>query len=129
VIGGNGPEIRLLFVVPTRWTLPAEKGITGRLLPGATAAVLGLAQQEAASYLQGQVARIQSQGLTVSAQIGRGDPTTVIVEVAGQSEAELIVLGTHGKTGMEAFWSGSVAPQVSQRSHLPVLLVPLPESG
>jgi len=51
------------------------------------------------------------------------------VEVAGQSEADLIVFGTHGKTGMEAFWSGSVAPQVSQRSRLPVLLVPLPESG
>ena len=127
MIGGNGAEIHLLLVVPTRLTLPAEKGITGRLLPGATAAVLELAQQEAASYLQSHMAR--TQGLTVTAQIGRGDPTTVIVEVAGQSEADLIVFGTHGKTGMEAFWSGRVAPQVSQRSHLPVLLVPLTESG
>ena len=124
-----GAEIHLLLVVPTRSTLPAEKGITGRLLPGATAAVLELAQQEAASYLQSHMARIQAQGLTVTAQIGRGDPTTVIVEVAGQSETDLIVFGTHGRSGMEAFWSGSVAPQVSQRSHLPVLLVPLPESG
>jgi nucleotide-binding universal stress UspA family protein len=34
-------------------------------------------------------------------------------------------LGTHGKTGLEAFWSESVAPQVVNRTRLPLLLVPV----
>jgi nucleotide-binding universal stress UspA family protein len=36
----------------------------------------------------------------------------------------MIVLGTHGKTGMGAFWAGSVAPRVPGQTDLPLLLVP-----
>jgi nucleotide-binding universal stress UspA family protein len=36
-------------------------------------------------------------------------------------------MGTHGKSGMDAFWSGSVAAQVSSRSRVPLLLVPVCE--
>jgi len=39
----------------------------------------------------------------------------------------MIVLGTHGKAGMDAFWAGSVGPKISGRSKLPLLLVPVVE--
>ncbi len=120
-----GAEVHLLFVVPTRLTLSADKGITARLLPGATAAVLEMAQREAESYLQDHVVRLQALGLVAMAQVGRGDPAPTIGEMAGQIGVDLIVLGTHRRAGMDAFWAGSVAPQVSLRSQLPVLLVPL----
>jgi nucleotide-binding universal stress UspA family protein len=35
------------------------------------------------------------------------------------------VLGTHGKTAMDAFWSGSVTPKIATKTHLPLLLVPV----
>jgi len=35
----------------------------------------------------------------------------------------LIVLATHGRTTMDAFWSGSVTPKVLRQSLAPVLLV------
>jgi nucleotide-binding universal stress UspA family protein len=40
----------------------------------------------------------------------------------------LIVLSTHGRSQMEAFWSGSVTPKVAGRTQLPLLLVPVPET-
>ena len=41
------------------------------------------------------------------------------------ANADLIVMATHGKTHLDAFWSGSVAPKVSSRARLPLLLVPV----
>jgi nucleotide-binding universal stress UspA family protein len=59
------------------------------------------------------------------AEIGRGEPVATIIDKASNAAADLIVMGTHGKAGMDAFWSGSVAPKVSSRSRLPLLLIPI----
>ena len=55
----------------------------------------------------------------------RGDPATAIVELAGQTGADLIVLATHGKSGLDAFWAGSATPNVASRSAVPLMLVPV----
>jgi nucleotide-binding universal stress UspA family protein len=117
--------LHLVVVVPTLETLSGNQKAAGRLLPLATTALLDLAQQGTEEYLQRHIAQLQAQGLAVTAEIRRGDPITVIVDTARQAGADLIVLGTHGKAGMDAFWSGSTAPKVSSRSRLPLLLVPV----
>jgi nucleotide-binding universal stress UspA family protein len=124
----SAAALDLVMVVPTLSTLPGEQAAAGRLLPGATSALLDLRQQEAEEYLRRQAAPAQAAGLEVTVQSRRGDPATVIVRTAKQVKADLIVLGTHGKSGMEAFWSNSVAPQVSSRSRVPLLLVPVREA-
>jgi nucleotide-binding universal stress UspA family protein len=53
---------------------------------------------------------------------------TTIIDTAQKAGVDLIVLGTHGKAGMDAFWAGSIGPKVSSRSHLPLLLVPITQS-
>jgi len=120
-------ELHLILVVPTRSTLSGGQAATARLLPTATSALLDIAQQESEEYLGGLMARVQAVGLSVTAEVRRGDPAKTIVRTARRTQADLIVLGTHGKSGMDGFWSGSVAPQVSGRSHLPLLLVPVRE--
>jgi nucleotide-binding universal stress UspA family protein len=47
--------------------------------------------------------------------------------VAERSEADLIVLSTHRRSGMDAFWARSVAPNVARRTRIPILLIPLKE--
>jgi nucleotide-binding universal stress UspA family protein len=37
----------------------------------------------------------------------------------------MVVFGTHGRAGLDAFWSGSVAARVAARSRIPMLLVPI----
>jgi nucleotide-binding universal stress UspA family protein len=45
--------------------------------------------------------------------------------IAERVRSDLIVLGTHGKTGTDAFWSGSIAPKISSKTSIPLLLVPV----
>jgi len=120
-------ELFLVFVVPTTGTLSGQEAATGRLLPSSMRAVLDIAQQEAAEYLAGQMTALQATGLTVKAAIRRGDPATAIVEAADAAHADMIVLGTHGKVGLDALWAGSISPKISGRSKLPLLLVPVAE--
>jgi nucleotide-binding universal stress UspA family protein len=121
--------VHLVLVVPTVGTLSGHQAATGMLLPRATEAVLELVQQDAAEYLQRHLIQLEAQGISGRAEVCRGDPTGAIVATAKRAGVDLIVLGTHGKVGTDAFWSGSVAPKVSNRSRLPLLLVPLPEPG
>ena len=81
--------------------------------------------QEAETHLRSHVQRLQAAGITVSAEITRGDPGAEIVKTALETQPDVIVLGTHGKSGIDAFWSGSIAPKVSARTQLPLLLVPV----
>ena len=74
--------------------------------------------------LQQSLERIKTQGVAATAEVRRGDPAEVIVAEARKLDVDFIVMGTHGKAGMDAFWSGSVAPKVSDRTRLPLLLVP-----
>jgi nucleotide-binding universal stress UspA family protein len=125
----HGARLHLVWVVPTLGTLPGQDSAAGWLLPGATSAVLDLAQDEAEAQLRDRVAQLQTRGLAVDAGVQRGDPAAIIVRTARRINADLVVLGTHGRSGQEAFWSESVAPQVIGRAHVPLLLVPVREPG
>ena len=53
-----------------------------------------------------------------------GSPKTEILATADECKADLIILGTHGRTGFDHFISGSVAESVARRSKCPVLIIP-----
>ncbi len=50
----------------------------------------------------------------------------MISKAGDRVKADLIVLSTHGKAGVGAFWARSVAPHVARRTTIPLLLIPLP---
>lgn len=52
-----------------------------------------------------------------------GPARSTILEVAGEVEADLIVMGTHGHTGLTHVLFGSVAEHVVRHSRIPVLTV------
>jgi nucleotide-binding universal stress UspA family protein len=56
-----------------------------------------------------------------------GDPATAILQVAQERPCELIVMGSHGRTGLGRLLMGSVAEQVVRRAPCPVLTVRIPE--
>lgn len=55
-----------------------------------------------------------------------GDPTTAIVEAAKERHCDLIVMGTHGWSGLTRLLMGSVAEGVLRRAPCPVLTVKMP---
>jgi nucleotide-binding universal stress UspA family protein len=120
--------LHLVMVIPTRGTLSGERASTARLLPSTMSALLDMTQQGAEEYLHWHVKHLQDEGLPVTASVRRGAPAVVIAQTTQEAETDLIVLGTHGKTGMDAFWSGSVTPQIFSRTRLPLLLVRVHQS-
>jgi nucleotide-binding universal stress UspA family protein len=58
----------------------------------------------------------------VETRLERGDPTAKILRVAGEIEADLIVMGTHGRSGLGRALMGSVAEAVLRRARCPVLI-------
>jgi nucleotide-binding universal stress UspA family protein len=55
-----------------------------------------------------------------------GEPVTEILRVAGQNAADLIVMGTHGRSGLSRLLLGSVAEAVLRKATCPVLTVKTP---
>jgi nucleotide-binding universal stress UspA family protein len=62
----------------------------------------------------------------VETQITEGDPAHEIVRVAEEVGADLIVMATHGRTGLRRLLMGSVAEHVLRRAACPVLTVKAP---
>ncbi len=50
-----------------------------------------------------------------------GDPATEIVRLAEEQGADMIVMGTHGRTGLSRLLMGSVAEAVVRRANCPVM--------
>ena len=117
--------LHMLMVVPTFGTLSGEGKAASRLMPGATAAALDMVEAEGEDYLKTIWLKLKESGIPITMEVERGDPANTIVETSEKTGADLIVLGTHGRAGMDAFWSGSVAPKISSHSSIPLLLVPV----
>jgi nucleotide-binding universal stress UspA family protein len=68
-------------------------------------------------------------GVDIDHRLTDGDPAAEILRVAQDDCCDLIVMGTHGRTGLGRLLMGSVAEQVVRKASCPVLTVkaPLPE--
>jgi nucleotide-binding universal stress UspA family protein len=120
-----GAELHLVMVVPDYGTLSGAATVTSKFLPGTTAMMLEIAVQNAGEYLAQRRETLRGQGFAADAHVLRGDPATAIADAAERLGADLIALATHGKLGLNAFWSGSVANKVCSRCPLPLLLIPV----
>ncbi|MDO9530802.1 MAG: universal stress protein [Deltaproteobacteria bacterium] len=65
----------------------------------------------------------QKCGVKLESEALVGEPDEAIVEAAQKSRAEMIVLGSHGRTGWKRLLLGSVAERVIGRTSCPVLVV------
>ena len=88
-----------------------------------------MTEEAAERYLQRILARLSDLPKAATLEIQRGDPLTVIVQSAERVQADLIVLATHARSSLDAFWAGSLTPRLAARSRTPLLLVPIPKSG
>ncbi len=117
----------LLMVIHTIDVLESERAAVGQMLPGATRALLDMQEENGKLYLEQRMKELRGSDVDFESEVARGDPATIIVEAAKRLSVDLIVLGTHGKTGVDAFWSHSATPKISSRSLIPLLLVPVRE--
>jgi nucleotide-binding universal stress UspA family protein len=53
-----------------------------------------------------------------------GFPKEEIINTAKEWEADIIVMGTHGRTGLSHFFQGSIAEYVIRHANIPVMVIP-----
>jgi nucleotide-binding universal stress UspA family protein len=80
-------------------------------------------EEQARSYLAGQVARLAEEGVAAEGKVATGEPSPAIVAAAQAFGADLIVMATHGHREMRHMLMGSVTEDVVRNSAVPVLLV------
>jgi nucleotide-binding universal stress UspA family protein len=78
---------------------------------------------ESTKYLEGVQSRLQAEGIKVSTELLEGRPEERIIDYARDHSVDLIVIATHGYTGMKRLMFGSVALQVLHDANVPVLLI------
>ena len=64
--------------------------------------------------------------LVVDRYLLDGDPARAVVDFAAQHRADMIVVGSHGRTGIPRMVMGSVAELIARRSACPVMIVKTP---
>ena len=82
---------------------------------------------ESRKYLEKIQSGLISEGIKVKNESLEGKPAQTIVNYAEANDVDLIVIATHGYSGMKKLMFGSVALRVLHDSHVPVLLI-RPES-
>lgn len=80
-----------------------------------------VAQDE--EYLKGIAARVKEAGVEVRSEVRRGDVAEEILRHVEEAKADLIVMSTHGRSGLGRWVYGSIADRVLRHSPVPVLLV------
>jgi nucleotide-binding universal stress UspA family protein len=85
--------------------------------------------REAQSYVQLVADGLRENGLTADPFYAEGDSGPMILQVADEVGADMIVMATHGRHGMGKLVLGSVAEVVVSVSTVPVLLIRVPEEN
>jgi len=110
-------------LVLVRAVVPPAILYTGEFVPGDLPDLEGL-EAAANAYLDRTAEPIRERGLQVGVAVGVGVPAEVILNVCRDHGANLIVMTTHGRSGVDRWMFGSVADAVVRHVRLPVLVVP-----
>ncbi len=104
--------------------------VVDRTYPAASGWDMVVEEQEAAgeAALDAIAAAGADAGVTVERHLRRGVPHEEILDAAGDYDADLVVMGTHGRTGLDrVLHTGSTTERVVRLSEMPVLTVRVQE--
>jgi nucleotide-binding universal stress UspA family protein len=120
----HGGKVILLHVVELPSQLPADAAIVS---DGGTVTMRDYAMTSAQAHLTDLAARLAKDGITATTEIRVGNPVAEINRFADEAKVDLIVMGTHGHTGVRAWLAGSVTEKVVRSAKVPVLTVRHPD--
>ena len=115
----NGSLLTVIAVVPSELATPTDIDFTINQREVMAEKEMHNAEKNAKAVKDAA----QKEGISVKAFVMSGKPPEAILHIAEERRADLIVLGSHGRTGVERLLMGSVAERVIVLASCPVLVV------
>lgn len=112
----NPQQIHVVHVLP--FMIPTEPGVVWATVDDADRI------RHALESMTAQIPTAQFGNVQLDVRLG--DPGQVVTDIADELDAALVVIGSHGRTGLTRLVLGSVAERVTRLAHCPVLVVKLP---
>ncbi|QJD96055.1 universal stress protein [Mucilaginibacter robiniae] len=112
-----GARVALLYVIEAAL---AEGNVDAGIFPDQAAAGL---TADAEAFLQHMQQRY-GEGIDTEQMTPEGDIRKIAIEMAQAWQAQLMIMGTHGRTGLNKLLMGSVTDSVLHDSPVPVCIVP-----
>jgi len=126
LIEAKGVQEVVFVRVAEPFSLTPVRGETGWLTEEETKHLDARSQAVAESYLDNLVSGLDYGKVAVQRQVLVGRAAEQLAEYARKNEVDLIVVATHGRSGVSRWVWGSVADKLLRSAHVPVLMVRAP---
>ena len=113
----QGTEVKILNVVDLAIPIPTSYG----------GAFREVSLKHGQEIVQRAERLLSKAGYKTQIAVEEGDPRSKIIDQAAEWKAELIVMGSHGRKGVDRFFMGSVAEGVSRHAPCSVEIVRIPK--
>jgi len=87
---------------------------------------VGKKQEQAQKYLDRIAKAMKAKGISVDTEVLLGDPAEEIISYAKHPGCDIIVISSHGRSGISRWAFGSVADKIFRASTVPILMVRAP---
>jgi len=114
-----GARLYIFHAISLQPTIPAADPTGGVALTD----YIDVLEEESKARLSGMLKQAESHGVEAETLLAEGPPHKAAIREAERVEADLIVVCTHGRTGVEHFLLGSTAEKIIRQSPIPVLVV------
>lgn len=119
----HAQDAELRFVRVVQWLQWMDMGPEGYMSADVYDQVMEALDQDAQQSLDRAVAAAQTSGVRASAARLHGFPIPAVLDYEAEHQPDLVVMATHGRTGLARFARGSVADAVVREGTAPVLLI------
>jgi nucleotide-binding universal stress UspA family protein len=126
------PALRQAVALARRWRArvillhvmtPPSPFVWEGIPPSSYDELLAHARRATKRQLASLLSRVRRKGVQASAVLAEGLPAEEVLRTARRQRADLLVLGTHGRTGLRRALMGSVAERIVRQARCPVLTV------
>lgn len=121
---GEGMEVHILHVIEPLRLAPLSVGTgVGPSIPGDFVGKIEDWLDRAEALVAQNARELEPAGFQVSTSVREGHPKNEILNFDAEWKPDLIVVGSHGRTGLDRFLLGSVSEAVSRHAKCSVLIV------
>jgi nucleotide-binding universal stress UspA family protein len=117
----EGTRVRIVSASPPIFAMSGEAGV-----PGVIAEIISQQEGHHKALANRAAKTLREAGLACEDAMLPGDPRSALVEEARRWKADLLVVGSHGRSGLSKLVLGSVASHVASHAPCSVLIVKRP---